>query len=393
MGRLVEKNLKKRSDRTDVDNTVSGEIWVEPYSSSSYKAADYTHASGRTHTRYVGWGIPNYHRRVRKGELMPHTPWYKYESIGSTTGSYDISSNSSKNCDEPSRWYATNSYCPYDKWMIIEDDLWPFVPDRKDIFVQEAASKIYSNNGHDTLTFLAELADVRHMFMDVATKLYRMKNLFQWRQIWFPKKWKSVANEWLSARYGWRTMLYDIEDLSKALSHIGKANKRKRFSERSGTKTSTRNVSEDQVEFAHFYLDRVVQDHVTVSLRGSVTADVWIPEFQFNPFVTAWEVIPLSFVLDWFVSVGKSIAAASFLALETAYSASWGFRVEMTRTFQSYIGEVKDTYCGGDMEQQGTSTASLEVRTPCSVPLTPHYFVRMNPAKILDLIGLIAQRT
>jgi hypothetical protein len=278
--------------------------------------------------------------------------------------------------------------------MLIEDDLAAYLPNKYDQYVQEAAAKIYSS-GHDTLTFLAELADVRHLFVSAAKTMLKLKvpdNYWKFikntRRL---KSWKDMSNEWLSARYGWRTLLYDIEDLNKAIRRIN-AERRTRFSERAGNKTSTTNQETNLHEYAHFYLREIVQDKISVSLRGSVTADAWIPEFQFNPLVTGWELIPLSFVLDWFITVGKAISAVSFLALESQYAASCGYRIEIVRDLETFIEDTKPTFCDGEMQQTGHSEASLEVRTPCSVPALPHLTVKMNTSKVFDLLALIVQR-
>jgi hypothetical protein len=203
-----------------------------------------------------------------------------------------------------------------------------------------------------------------------------------------PRNWKALANDYLSYRYGWRTLMFDIKDIydkcQKLQSGIQRV-RRKAHGERVFSDTR-----DWQTEAGDYFEIHHVYDEIKTSLRGNVIADIDIPQFQFNPFQTAWELIPYSFVLDWFVSVGKTIAAASFLTLQSKYTAAYGFRVSIDRTYE-YTIECKED-CEGERSQVGTCKAEFEIRTPCSVPLTPHFTLRLNSWKVLDLLGMIVQK-
>jgi hypothetical protein len=188
--------------------------------------------------------------------------------------------------------------------------------------------------------------------------------------------------------------MYDIQDIHKALVHLDEA--RTRYSDRSGTTYST--TKQEAYVYSKWLIDLDVQkiDKITTSIRGSVAADIEVPKFQFNPITTAWELIPFSFVLDWIVSVGKSIAAMSFMVLQHTYVASCGYRVTIERSFHAEIG---GTHAEGDVEfvdgthwQTGSSKLVLEKRTPCAVPYLPHFKLRLDALKVIDLVGLVVQR-
>lgn len=387
MGRLVEKNLKKRSAVTDLDTPLYGAVWAQPpYPANEWKVFDYEQVSSRKHTRFVGWNVADFHARVKRGELMPHTPFYRYSSEGETDGEYGVSSHSTGDCPKSSFWFADNSYCPSIAWQLHEDELRAYAPEQTYQYVQEAAAKIYSS-GHDTLTCLAELVQLKHLFIGAAKTLL-MVNLPKGGF----KTLKRVSSEWLAGRYGWRTLLYDIEDIRKAVDKLQTGETRTRFSEKAGTTTYHSTINTWYEEKAHFTLLHTQEDEVEIGLRGAVTADAQIAMFSFNPLVTGWEIIPFSFVLDWFLTVGKAIQAASFLAFQSSYSASWGYRVKMKRTYYCEIDSTKPSYCGGLCEQDGWSEAELEERIPCSVPTTPHLTVKLNTAKVFDLMALVLQR-
>jgi hypothetical protein len=382
--RKVEKFLKRRSGLEDTTNgNISSWYVVDPEGSSNKMGEGYT-CDSLNNSSYVGWDIPDYHKRVKRGELMPHTPWQQQSLTGSCSGGSDYSYYDTDKPDDIWRVYRDGNYCPLDDWIITGEEGSAYVPERYDEYVQEAAAKIYSS-GHDTLTFLAEILDVRHLVVGTLKKILTLK---------IPRNWRSLANDWLSTRYGWRTLIYDVQDIYKALSHLDEV--RTRYSDRSGTTYST--TKQDTYVHSQWLLDLDCQkiDKITTSIRGSVAADIEVPKFQFNPITTAWELIPFSFVVDWLVSVGKSLAAMSFLALQHTYVASCGYRITIERSFHAEIGgthaEGRVVYAGGEHWQTGSSKLVIEKRTPCAVPNLPHFKLRLDALKIIDLVGLVTQR-
>lgn len=383
MAYITGKNLKKRWDRFDSDTPSDG-VWYKELKTGGDKtqlSVPGGHCA-RLHQRHVGWSNPNFHRRVKKGELLPHTPYRAYRSEGSTTGSRSLWTNDGALY----RYYSEGNYVLYDDWILTENDLLPYVPESAEAqyYIQEAASKIYSN-GWDALTFVAELTSVRSMFVDAAKKLLRLSTNL-------PKFWKKISStgEWLSYRYGWRTLMYDILDINEVITTWDE--QRSRFSDKAGTVWSQSVTNVRTVEYAHYYVDIQVVDKASIALRGSVTADVQIPKILANPVATAWELIPFSFVLDWFVSVGTALEAASFEVLQSQYASSWGYHIEMDRNLLAEIGEVKATFQSGNHDQAGSSKASLKVRVPCGVPKVPHLTLKMDSLKVIDLVALILQR-
>lgn len=374
---VYEPNLKKRLGSSTADVFEDQTLWRYDVPTQSDVLVSTSNRQVTNEENWkCGWDIPNYHRRVRSGELMPHTPWQRSDWFGSSSGSYNVVSSGGT-----SHWWSPDNWTPYTDWVVTQDQIWSHAPEAYDMYVTEAASKIYST-GHDTLTFLAELASVKRLFVGSAKKLLTMK---------IPRNWKEVSCDWLSVRYGWRTLMYDITSLNDAIRGLSKP-KRTRYSERSGKTYHYETSNYTEIEKTHYWLDQTVVDKVRVSIRGSVTADIDVPAFQFNPLQTGWELIPFSFVLDWFFNVGRTLSAYSFMTLQKNYAASSGFRVELERSFDSTIGRTKPTYTSGTDDQTGSSVVSLEFRRPCRVPLTPRFILRLNTLKVFDLMALVTQR-
>jgi hypothetical protein len=321
-----------------------------------------------------GWDTPNFHARRRKGELLPQTPFEQFSADGASEGTYDLNFGGGKSI------YADGNYSHYTYWMLTPEILKGYAPSPYDMYVQEAAAAIYSE-GHDTLSFLYEITDVKDLIFDVCHKLLNPKLII-------PRNWRKLSNEWLGYRYGWRPVIYDIKSIYNACQKLNTG--KQRYNKTRSHSWDSFNTDEWTTEAGDYFEHHNVQDKISVSVRGSVVADIEVPQFQFNPIQTVWEEIPFSFVVDWFLSVGKSIAAASFLTLQAGFSASCGYRVDIERDYAYSITPKDGT--SGDRTQSAHCKAFYEVRTPCKVPLTPHLTFHLNSLKVLDLLGMVVQK-
>ena len=130
-----------------------------------------------------------------------------------------------------------------------------------------------------------------------------------------------------------------------------------------------------------------------VSLRGSVTADFEPPRFRFNPFSTAWEIVPYSFVIDWLYNVGQSLSSASLLVLSDKWYASHGYKV--TTTFSTVTQKIDDgsspSVSGSFTGASADETLIDAYRHPCSVPIFPPMELRLDWMKMLDIFSMLKQ--
>lgn len=391
---VEETELKARGNEDETNNYTHIIDWLDkpPVGSPTiYLQRDVL--TSKVSSYFRGWSIPRFHARVRKGELLPHTPWRQFTYSGSTTGQFEVVQASN------GYWYYYRPvHCNLLDWVITEEELMAYAPNPYNQYVLDAAAKIYSN-GYDILTTLAELTEVRKMFVGAARGLLKLsteKRIFdalkQFGSLSGLAKSKQLFSGWLEFRYGWRTLVYDIFAINELIANYNE--KRTRYSEKAGTKYSTQlDVVTAMNDEPWMYLSKQVTDKVHVSIVGSVTADIDIAKVQFNVAQSAWERVPLSFVVDWFLTVGKSISAISFLATQKQYAASAGMKVQVERSLSLQTTSLKSTASSGFRWQTGKGNATLEVRQPCAVPITPHLAFRLDSFKVLDLLGIIVQRT
>lgn len=334
--------------------------------------------------RLLGYNVKDFHKRLKAGELLPKTPFQQFERSGTQNSTYDTYYKLPDGRTQ--RIYPRNTgdyfYAGTD-WILTEEMLYPHIPifDRR--LPQAAAAEINSLS-YDGLTFLAELGSTKEMFFNLANRLYNLK---------LPKRLqnaKEMANDWMEGRYGWRTLLMDLEDLNELVKSLDNERK-KRFSKKVKDSSKTTEVSSYVTN--HFLGTRTwkTTDMITVSEIGAVTADVEMPRIAFNPMMTAWELVPYSFVIDWMLSVGQALAAATFLILQKQYVASWGYRVEIERSFTSSVTKWAVNNWG-ENNINCLCKATLEYRQPCGISVKPALDLKMNVAKVIDALAMLIQK-
>lgn len=345
------------------------------YNSNGVLTENYqgTSTVGTSGNKGKGENIPNFHRRRKRGELLRQTSFSKFTCCGNITGEYE------QYAPTGTHTYRVGN-CPYTSGIPTEESLEAYVAEHE-YLAQQAASRI-ATSGFDALTFLAEFSEIPKLFLNLGEKILKTKTL------------KGSANNWLEYRYGWRPLLKDLTDLNEAITKINEKASRTRYSERVRRKLDSGTSHSDTIPYSKSYkeLHLIIDDTYTVYGSGSVVADITIPAFQFNPMLTAWEIIPYSFVLDWFIGVGQSLSAVTFLLLNTSYSASSGYKVELTREVSTYVDYDSTSGYSGKWDSEGYYEATLERRVPCQVSTKPQFKLGIDIYKILDLTGMIIQK-
>lgn len=377
MSRVSQIGLKPRSGGSNSDESITWYRYRCPTSGGATVVdGTYNSVESLDNSYFEGYDIPDYHRKLREGKLLPHTPFRTFACTGGSVGRYEYNHSNGY-----TYWCGPNTLS-YDSWQLTEEEILNAVNlSGADRFVQESAAKIYSN-GFDALTFIAELDEVVKQFKNVL-KLFRKLSAL--------KNWRTINSEYLGTRYGWRVLIYDLIGLDKAIHNLSEA--RTRYSERSGDQYSWTTLNTSNFSWSAFGGKIDTETRYEVSRRGSVVADIEVPAFQFNPLQSGWELIPLSFVLDWVVGVGTALSALSFAARQKAYTASTGYRIKVTRSMSAYCTYYTSKFVSGyGFTQQGQANAEVSIRQPANINYIPHLAVKLNGMKVLDLLALTLQR-
>jgi len=326
--------------------------------------------------RYMsGVSIPNFHLRKQRGELLPHTPFSQVEWQGqwiSGSGRFDY--NSGPNWFEYTNWRGSGAHNV--SWRLMDfvdynvDPTTVPVSAIPDYFVQQAAARIYSG-GFDALTASAEMKKTVDGFRGVTRRMLDLASRFST---------KRMLQLWLEGRYAWRTLAYDVRDLHSALTEFEA--KREIWTERAGTSYSTESselISSTSNTYGAYELTR--DSSHRFSLRGSVAGLIKPSRFLADPFKTAWELVPYSFVVDWVYDVGTAIDAYRFVNAASQWTASKGFECQSTVEYREDVSSSSSWSSSGSTSYRYEGTR--QVRSPVStIPTLPQ---RTNRALTWDL--------
>lgn len=226
---------------------------------------------------------------------------------------------------------AAHSMLPLDQVPFIGPP-WPG-EDAGDLFDRATSALISKvqktrDTGFNGAVFLGELSSTWGMFVGTARRVvtaYRRARKGDFagaaRSLAATQKKrasKGVANNWLELQYGWLPLLSDIDSAARKLADLIKT---RPVVHRVSATSSLSRVSTSPVYTYVDYLrtspgKRVLSENFSVRIGVAYTVPDEIvalaAELGFtNPALIAWELLPLSFVLDWIVSVGDWLQAIS----------------------------------------------------------------------------------
>jgi len=161
-----------------------------------------------------------------------------------------------------------------------------------------------------TTTFASQLRSIRRRFRKITSngQLVDMR--------------RELSQRWLEYRYGWKPLMFDIENATKAYSNLVSSKPTRRQVSRaseefeyeySGTDASNRTgLTSCSIGYRHRYTAKVSAG-VIWELTDETPAQDYLHRLGLYwrdiPSV-AWELVPYSFVVDWFVNVGDWLNAA-----------------------------------------------------------------------------------
>jgi hypothetical protein len=228
--------------------------------------------------------------------------------------------------------------------------------DAKRFFIQRAKAKVSPLEG---LTTLGELVKTLHMIRNPAKSLRSLvddyfNSLKKVSRKLSPRaRRKKLVDTYLEATYGWQPLIADVRD---GLSALNRYHERRPFE-------IARVVGCGKGETSKFYPNRTVSStflviNFTTEVRQSTTYKVGggvklqsmgsprgnLETFGLLPknfLPTAWELIPYSFLVDYFTNISTIIDAWSFINGNLA----WAYITERSeiRTHNKFAGLSADS--------------------------------------------------
>lgn len=206
-------------------------------------------------------------------------------------------------------------------------------------------------------------------------------------------RYKIFSDMWLEGRYGWRLAYYDALSIAEAIEHSGRL-----FNRGWATHSETIIDSGSKVLSGGAGSAKTTWTFETkYTVRAGTLFEVnleKLPNIGISPAITAWELIPYSFVVDWFIDVGDSIAALSPRPSMTArnywLSTRWETEItnvesevlSITAPYTSLLVYPNDLVGSKFFYQRWPTTGD-------SIDFTPKVELSFDWAKALDGVALL----
>lgn len=200
---------------------------------------------------------------------------------------------------------------------------------------------------YDLLTELAEMREIPKLVTSACESMYNiltnLKKSFKIKDLkragilrpidllTHPERvFRNIANMWMGYRYGVMPLVYSMRDILKTIDRgVNMVNRKARY-------ITPRRTSTQQPSPAYDYKWSAYEGQIII--RGNIFQHFdfdTVANFSgigFNPAVTAWELIPYSFVFDWFVNMGDYITRSTAIPMNDGYSGCMSKRSKYTRT-------------------------------------------------------------
>lgn len=206
---------------------------------------------------------------------------------------------------------------------------------------------------------------------------------------------EQLRKRYLEARYGLRPLVYDITGAIRALSKPTRP-LRQRFS--ATTSDSAQGQDQATVTPGSFYqgwwptfrVDATKSVGVRVSAGALVEYSAselqGVSDWGLSQILsTGWELIPYSFIIDWFCNIGQLVASWEPFAAGKVLT-SWVV-VEETTVSTRTCSFLDEASSGGGSQISQARNKAREINP--ARPILPAVKINLNTWKVLDLVAIL----
>lgn len=225
----------------------------------------------------------------------------------------------------------------------------------------------------DVMTFMAEAEESVETLRGIAHAFnHKTKTLAEQAARFRKNPFKAFNQLWLGWRFGVRPMISDAQNAVKAIKGVkGEWIK--------GRDRDSEDLTNQKDTLHDFYgrFKLLVREKITGTrtYRGYAVAETDMlvgTRVGMDPLVTAWEVIPYSFVVDYFISIGNWVSTirpmlvGDYLGICSSVKTEYSYRREviLAEFHEHWTGTVTNSLTEVDIEQYTRAPASVAFPAP-----------------------------
>lgn len=262
------------------------------------------------------------------------------------------------------RWNDVTHLFPYTEYQKNEFNMTDV--DNAILQAQDDAS-VEALTSYDFLTDLAEGREIPQLVRSVTTDMYNILRLLRGRFLLtdlrkaafitpqhllkHPEKvLRKLGDEWMQYRYGIMPLVYSYRDIMKTMNRGVVESTHKRIVIQPHARNVTLPGPTQNYIWSNYVGDirvsATVFQHFPLDASGMSSArSVGV---GLNPLVTAWELIPYSFVVDWFVNVGDYILRKTSQAGSRTIQACVSLRSNYSKQYWAHYKNEDKTITFGN---------------------------------------------
>jgi len=288
----------------------------------------------------------------------------------------------------------------------------PAQPSISDSVIGEAITAAWSNISANEADILVQLGEAKETVSSLKSIFLRAWKIFKYIKRLNIKALageltpKQLSDRYMEARYALRPLMYDAKGIMSLFNTTEEKARQtfRSYKECINTETyenvTLRNLSGESPTGRIYYGNQLAIRTLEVR-AGVLTAVEAIANSQFSRMgffdlvESGWELVPLSFVVDWFFNIGKFIAswtpnygfktlASWYVVNDTTYLTS-----TVTSAVNTVAANYEDTFA---VTGSISKIETVKYRCPNpSRPTLPMFTINMNYWKTLDL-GIILRQ-